>query len=371
MFKVGLAMLCLSVMWSCDMQKETPEQGDIAKAVPVNMAPTPSTSLKFKTMTVSPADQSKKISLTGRIIPIDQVQIVAEVQGKALKTKKRFDDAISYQKDELIIAIDHTQFENELKAQKSQFKSLLVRIMSSIQLDYKEEHSDWEAYLKAFDENKPIVDLPKKTNEQLDYFLSANNIYSTFYSIKSSEEQLSKFKIYAPFSGAITNANLSPGAIVSPGVPLGTLSRTDIYEYQTSISIADVEVIRKGQVIELLSVTTGQRWQGKVHRVGKTIDPATQSVPVFLRVSGQELKSGMFLEAQINAKNYENVVRIPNELLTRNNEVHVIQDSVVVLKPVEVVSNDGREVLVRGLSSGEMLIAEQPNGPIVGAKAFE
>lgn len=361
-FLVGL-LLSLAV-WQCS--SEDNQQGTTADAA---SKPAATKIPSFQTLTANPADQARRVTLTGRILPSERLQIVAEVQGKVLPSKKILNEGISYRKGDLMIHIEDDQYRLNLQAQKSQFQTLLVRNMSKIKLDFPEHYDTWVDYLKSFDPKQLLPELPEVEDEKLNFFLSANDFYSSYYNIKSAEELLPKYQIRAPFTGIITQGSLVPGSVINPGAPIATLSRTDLFELKAPVSSADIKRFKVGQQIKLVHNNTGQTWTGRVHRIGGTMDPSTQSAPVFIRLSGRDLREGMFLEATLETDAYEKVVVLPLSAMNRNNQVHVIQDSVVVLQQVNPLHFDQDQVWVGGLEGGEKIIVEPLTGPIVGIRA--
>ena len=99
------------------------------------------------------------------------------------------------------------------------------------------------------------------------------------------------------------------------------------------------------------------------------MDAGTQSVPVFIRVSGRGLRAGMFLEATLEGDVLEKVVKIPLVALNRNNQVHHIKNTTVELLEVEPMRYEEETVWVSGFQGGEKVIIEEINQPIVGSKA--
>lgn len=354
--------------WQCSEPETADETVDPSPAA-VAVSQQAPIKQSFQTLAAQPESQARQISITGRIQALEKLQLVAEVPGKALASTKRLNEGTRYKKGELMLSIEDTQFQLNLKAQKSQFHAALVRIMSQIQLDYPQAHPAWDEYLRLFDENQPIPALPAVEDDQLRFFLSANNVLATYYNIKSTEERLPKYKLKAPFTGIVTQGSVVAGAVINPGIPLAQYSRTDVYELKASISSTDVGKLSAGQKLQLRHTNTGENWQGTVHRFGGTIDPATQAIPVFIRVSGKGLREGMFLETSLTADAYEGVVVLPINALSRDNQVHYIDDNTVKLKDVTPVLYSKKEVWVQGLEAGEQVIIEQILGPIVGITA--
>lgn len=363
---VGIALL----LWQCSGEQSANVGQASQPAQTVSESSTGKRIPQYQTLTAKPEDKARSLNITGRTQALERLQIESEVQGKALSTSKLLNEGIRYRKGETLVKIEDAQFRLDLRSQKSQFQSSLVRIMSQLKLDYPEAYPDWADYLKSLDPGEILAPLPEVADGQLRYFLSANNIFSAYYAIKSAEELLPKYEIEAPFTGVITKGNVTPGSVINPGVPLATLSRTDVFELKAAISSADMERLKRGQKIELTHSNTGESWTGIVHRLGGAFDPGTQSVPVFIRVSGRGLRENMFLEAELEAENYDQVVTLPLSALTRKNQVHHIQDSTIMLKDVEPVQFEKDRVWVKGLTGGEQIIVDDIRQPIVGAKAL-
>lgn len=352
--------------WRCSSEAEAAPvstNAESAAVQPLGTIPT------YRTIEAQPRTAVNAIKLTGRLQAIEQLQLVAEVQGKTLPTGKLLNEGVRYRVGETMIQIEDDQYRLNLNAQRSQFQAALVRIMSQVKLDYPDAHAAWDGYLRKFNNQEALPELPDVTDDQLRFFLSANNIFSSYYSIKSAEEILPKYRIRAPFTGVITQGNLAPGAVVSPGTPIASFSRTDTYELKAAVSVSQIDQLSQGQKIKLTQRNTGQSYSGTIHRIGGTIDPSTQAVPVYIRVSGKGLRENLFLETSISAGSKDDIVALPLTALNRDNQVHLIKDSTVFLLDVEPVRFSETEVYVRGFKGGEQVIIESINEPIVGSKA--
>ncbi len=362
---LGLAAL----NWQCSDGKTAKESEAVPSAVQVAGQSTvqiPS----FETFIAKPKNLARPVLITGRVQAVEKLQLVAEVQGKVLPSSNLLIEGKRFKKGENLVNIDDAQYKLNLQAQKSQFEAGLVRIMSQIQMDFAEEHAIWDKYLRAFHADEALPDLPKVGNDQLRFFLSANNIFASFYTIKAAEEMLPKYQVNAPFTGIITQGSVVPGAIVSPGVPLVQYSRTDIFELRAMVSTSDIKQLSLGSSLELEHNNTRQKWTGRIHRLGGTIDPTMQSVPVFIRLSGKGLREGMFLQARKESEILEGVVDVPLKALNRENQIHYIDQSLVKLKKVTPVLFEKDRVWIKGLEGGEEVIIEELLEPIVGIKAI-
>ncbi len=324
---------------------------------------------EFQTVKAEPAEIQNTLNLTGRIVPIQKVDIIAEVQGRAKNIKKAFKEGTSFRKGELLLSLDDNKFRYSLNAQKSQFVSALVNAMADVQLDYPDEFIKWNTFLQEIDVEKPLPTLPEATNQQLKNFLNNKNIYNLYYGIKSKEETLHDYRIYAPFSGSVTMAMIDVGDLIRPGTKLGEFIRTDVYEVKAAITASEVKQFNIDQQVELYVRNIDQKVMAKIKRIGTSVDVGTQAVNIFLEVPGKELKEGMYVEGNLVKGSFENAVEVDKDLISRENRVYVIKDSTVVAKKIEVLqTKEGRSVIT-GLEKGDQMITEKINNPIAGIKA--
>ena len=324
---------------------------------------------QFSTVTVSPDTVARALSLTGRVVPLQKISVIAQVQGTAQATSQSFEEGVTFRKGQTLIAIDDDDFRYELSAQKSELLTALTRVMSDIKLDYADHFATWNAYLASIKIDERIPELPEVADQQLRYFLAANNIFNLYYRLKSQEEKLGNFRLYAPFDGAVTVAQVDPGDLVMPGTKLGEFIRTDVYEVKAAVSASDLSKISEGQAVTLRARSTDETYTATVHRLGKSVDPSTQSVSVYLRARGDNLREGMYLEGELSSEYYPDAVRLDKEVITRENQVYTIQDSVVRLKEVNPVHYLSDAVIVQGLEEGDQVITESVNSPLVGTRA--
>ena len=324
----------------------------------------------FRTTTVIPQNITNSINLTGRIVPLQKVDIIAEVQGTARLTRKVFKEGASFKKGELLLSLEDNKFRYNLNAQRSKFLSTMVNVISDVQLDYPEEFPIWNDFLHQIDVSKNLPELPEASNQQLKYFLNGRNLYNLYYNIKSQEETLRDYRIYAPFSGSVTMSSINAGDLIRPGVKLGEFIRTDTYEVKSAVTARDINRFKVGQEVAFYLSNIDQTVQGTVKRIGKTLDANTQSVNVYFEVPGKDLKEGMYVEANFPIGVFKEAVSIDNNLITRKQQVHIIEDSTVVAKTIKVLNAKEKQSIVTGLKPGDVLITEEVNAPAIGARAI-
>lgn len=221
----------------------------------------------------------------------------------------------------------------------------------------------WKNYVNAFDVENSIKALPTPTSGREQFFYAARNLENQYLSIKSREKNLSKYAIFAPFNGVVTQSTINPGALVRVGQKLGEFISPYTYELTATVPLEEVGFFKPGNVVRLTSDAVAGEWSGNVARVGKSIDATTQTQKVFIRVSGSDLNEGMFLNGFIATEKIENAISVPRKLLNDNRQLYIIENDKLVLKPIELVKFEGNNAIVKGIANDTKVLA----APILGA----
>ncbi len=310
------------------------------------------------------SNQIVDIPVTGKVAALDHFDIFAEVGGMILISQKPFKEGVHFHKDDILVQIDDQEFQLNLLAQKITFLNTVTQLLPDLKLDFPESLKDWEDYLKALQLDQPLPELPQPVSEKEKYFLAMRNIYNAYYSIKSAEVRLGKYTIRAPYTGVLTNVNVTPGTIVSAGQGLGSYMSTEAFEFEAAVSLEDLMLLSEGNAVRLQSGDIPGTWQGKITRISEHLDPATQTVKIFVRVSTKHLKDGMYLNGFISSDTLHNVFNINRDLLVGDDKVYAIEQDRLVLKPVTVIKSLDDRLLISGLPDGTALLDEV----IVGVK---
>ena len=133
---------------------------------------------------------------------------------------------------------------------------------------------------------------------------------------------------------------------------------TGNYELQVTVPLSDLKYIKIGNPVSLTSDDLEGEWNGRVKRINNQVDAGTQTVKVFISVSGKNLREGMYLRGDIAASSIENAAKIPRQLLVDQKAVYVVRDSTLQLEPVQVVKITPDAAIVRGIPEGTQLLQE-------------
>lgn len=318
--------------------------------------------------TISNGNIAAKLDVQGRLEAFNKIALFTEVGG-AVKTSKPFKKGTYFAKGEVMMRIDDAEARLTLQAQKATLMNSIAMMMPDLKVDYTESFPAWESYLSGFDVDAPIKALPAAATQREKLFVAGRNLYTQYYTIKSVEERLSKYTLYAPFSGVLTSADINEGAVIRPGQQLGELMATGFYEMVATVPLSQLDFLQPGGEVKLYSEDIDGAWTGKVRRIGDQIDPGTQTVNVFIGVSGKELREGMYLRGEADARMMNNVVEIDRDLLIDEGEVYVIKnDTLLSLVPVDVRKFNRETVIVSGLPNGAKLLISDVAGAYDGMR---
>ncbi|MCU4174787.1 efflux RND transporter periplasmic adaptor subunit [Carboxylicivirga sp. N1Y90] len=296
-------------------------------------------------------------SATGKIRAVNRFEIFAQVEGQLLPSALQFKEGNTYNKGEVILELDQQEYNMSLLAQKSDFITLLTSILPDIKSDYPDSYSIWRNYVLQLDVNKSLADIPNPKSEQEKFYLYGKGIYKSYYNVRSGEEKLQKYTIRAPFNGVVTSVSAEAGTAVRPGAALGTMLSTEAYDLEITIPLASMGKIDVGTQAKLHSSELPNNWTGKVVRVGGDIDEQSQSVKLFIRTQGKQLKEGMYLTADIQQAPFIGTMSLPRKMINDQNQLFVVENNQLKKLQVEVLSRQGDLAIIKGLNEGTAVLS--------------
>ena len=110
----------------------------------------------------------------------------------------------------------------------------------------------------------------------------------------------------------------------------------------------------------------GTSWDGKVIRVNGRVNPATQTVQVFIQLSGSDLREGMYLSALIQGEEMIEAFEVQRNLLVQDNNLYIVENGALSLTSIEVLHKTNKTAIVRGLQDGMLVLAKAIPGTYAG-----
>lgn len=171
----------------------------------------------------------------------------------------------------------------------------------------------------------------------------------------------------SPVTGVVTARNYDKGDMYSASAPLFTVQQIVPVKLLVSVSESDYTRVKKGDKVTVTAdALPGKTFEGRVSRIYPTIDPATHTFNVEVRVSNEkkELRPGMFARATIDFGTVSSVT-VPDQAVVKMQgagvrSVFVMQaDSTVATRVVTLGRHfDSKFEVLEGLGTGEPVVVK-------------
>lgn len=318
-----------------------------------------------KTEKVDYADLQTQVIGYGRVQTAESQELIAEVPGKMTRGEMSLKEGQRFRKGALLYIIDDTEAKLNLQAQKSNFLKDLAAILPDFKIDFPDNFQVWQGYFNAIELEKDLPELPVYRSDKEKTFLATKSIFNSYYSIRSSEVNLKKYKTYAPFDCSIAEVYLQSGSFVNPGSKIAMIMRSDKLELKVAVATNDIDWIKIGNTAYLSSEEGPQTWVGVIVRMGEHVNQNTQSIDVYIAIQLNEHKvyDGLYLKAAIPGKVVNQSMIIPRNAVFNGTQVFVVKDSLLQVKEIVIQKVNPETVVFSGLRPGEDVVIE----PLVNA----
>ena len=305
-----------------------------------------------------------EITSSGRVVSLNKISISSEVSGK-LEGNFSIKKGTAFRKGDVLFKVKDTDIKLLADAKKSQFMNLLSSNLADIKLDFPSEYKKWDEFFNSITLNSHISSLPETTTSKEKNFISSKEIMAGYLSVKSDEEKLKKYTVRATFDGVITKSYTDIGANVNMGSPVIDVISSGNMEVELTVNTSEIEFIEVGNSVSFTDSTTN--FKGEIIRQGSFVNENTQNISVFAEINaGTELLySGMYLNATITSNFISDVCKIPRRALFANNKIFIVNsENKLEIRSVNIISDQGNNVLVDNLSDNTMVVSE----PLIDAK---
>jgi RND family efflux transporter MFP subunit len=330
---------------------------------------------KVTTSKVFKGDLIKWVNANGIVKASKELEIMANVGGY-IKTLNAFEGKKAV-KDELLIAIDDTQYQLAYENAAARINSSLVDYNMTLRDSTYIVVKDVEA--KKAELSNQIAELKKQyaagkitkeayeiKSEDLDVAMlmsgakrkeiaaDKSNLTSARNAKREAELNLSYTKIKAPFPGVIGDIDLIAGKRINAGEKLFKIFETTTLKVEVRVLENDVASINVGGFAEVtINSLPNEKFTGKVVNISPNIDTDTKTCKVIIEMQNKndKIKPGMFATVNIQAATYKNRLLAPiDALVVRDNRslVFVVVDGLAKWEYFDLGEKNDRYVEIAG-----------------------
>ncbi|CBG40015.1 efflux RND transporter periplasmic adaptor subunit [Helicobacter mustelae] len=239
-------------------------------------------------------------------------------------------------------------------------KDIIIKQAKLTQAQYilenkKKELERYENLLKT-----KSVALQQYENIQYEVKMQESNILALQTELEISKLDLAQKIIYAPFDGVIVDQKIHQSEWIRAGETICQILNTKDAEVVTDVPSFMVEFLKLGQRVQ---VKIRQKiYLGKVSAIIPRADRNSRNFPVYISIKTDDtLLEGMSALISLNVNQKNTGFLIPRDSIVQRDGrpgIFVVRDAHAVLVPVEVLSRNRDEVLVKGaLKKGERVVS--------------
>ena len=323
-----------------------------------------------------------KLDSFGVVRPRTQGYLMSQVSGQIVYVNDAFRSGGFFEKGEVLVAIEDTDFKAELNIANANIISAKQSLDEEMARS-KQALIDWERLGDQSQPNDLVLRLPQQESAKA-VLASAEAQYT------KAKLAYERTKIKAPYNGRIVTQNVDIGSVISANTVLADIYATDALEVRLAINNSDLAFVKlpesktdnslssKPLTVEFTSDLIGkQSWTGNVVRTESEIDSSSRQLYVVAQINnpfeqeterGVSIKIGEYVRARIQGKLVEDALIIPVTAIYQASFVYVVENGILLRKNIETSwQNDDIAIVISGLEAGQRLVTT-PLGQISSGK---
>ncbi|NVK40770.1 MAG: efflux RND transporter periplasmic adaptor subunit [Oceanospirillaceae bacterium] len=333
----------------------------------------PETVVRVETLTLAPRPYQVRLQSYGTVRPRTQSTLLPQVSGQITEVSPNFRDGGFFEAGEVLLHIDSRDYEAAVATARAALAESRQALLEE-QAQAEQALQDWR---RLGNTEAP----PALVSRQPQLASARAEVQSAEASLRQAELNLERTKIRAPYAGRVLSTSVDVGQVVSSSTELGEIYAIDYVEIRLPLKNRDLRFIdlpetyrfdddsgirRQPGVTLHSSLIEDQQWRGRVVRTEGAIDTSSQQLhvvatiddPYGLKAQGrQPLKINQYVTAEIEGRQLESALVIPNRTLYQGSFVYLVRDGVLRRQEVEILWQNSHEALVgAGLESGDRLV---------------
>ena len=305
------------------------------------------------------------IDFSGKVISANKIPISSEVNGVFSPNKNVFKVGQKFKKGDILISLDCSDLEFQLKSNKIEFKQLLLQVLPDLKSDFPSSYNEWLNYVNNFTIDGALIQHPESESEKQSNFLASRKVLSSFVQLQRIQNQLDKSIIRAPFDGVVTQSFINSGMNIVPYQKLGEFMDYSNYEIITSFSLEESKFLNIGDYATIYSESQFGTIKNDITielvRKGNFVNPLTQGIDVIFKVKNESLLDGMYVNGSINVITDMMVSKIHKEKLIDKKYVFINRDNQINKKEINIIFSENDSIAITGLKSQDCLINKYEN----------
>ena len=325
------------------------------------------------------------VETQGEVRPKREIVVAPQIAGRISYVSPNFVEGGFIRRGEVLIRLEAADYELGVVRARSTVATAEQRLAQEIA----------EADIARQDlEGLGITDASPLARREPQLAEARAALASAEAQLADAQLALKRTAVVAPFDGRVRELNANIGQFVGAGTPLGTIFSSDVVEIDLpltdnelgrlglSLAFEDTKATPGPEVVFSADVAGQTRtWTGTLKRTAAAVSPRTRLITAIAEVedpygkaaelSGMPLAPGLYVNAAINGRTVENVVKVPRASLRGLDQVYVgdPETGTLSIRQVRVVdSSTEGAFLLSGVEPGEYVITSPIKSVVDGMR---
>ena len=211
----------------------------------------------------------------------------------------------------------------------------------------------------------------QKIGSELEYLQAKTNYQTQATAVKQLQDQLSRTKITAPFTGTIDEIFADRGTVVSPGAPVMRIVNLDSMFIEAEVPEKYVKRLEAGVDVNVNFPILNEQLNTTIKQVSDYINPSNRSFKIMVDIpnDAENIKPNLTSRLKINDYTNPNAILIPQSIISEDaggaQYVYIVDNAnsteEAVARKVIIKTGESQGDLVEvlgGLRNGNIVIKE-------------
>lgn len=318
---------------SCDSHKNISEQNFVY----------------VKTVSVQEEVLNQIIKVSGTLEADEEAHISSKAPGRIENILVKMGDRVS--KDELLVQLE----KKEIEVQRSIANADLELIQAKVQED------QFQRQKKLFEKN--VISESEFRKIESDYKQATAAKEKAKSLVDLTEQQLENTMLKSPIDGVVAQIRGNKGEIINAGQPLAYIVSMDPIILSTEVTSENVRFVKVDQKVSFqIRAYPQKKFEGFIKNISPVVDPLSRSLKVEILIpnKNQELRAGMFAEAEIYIEGATSKIVLPKAaLLYKEGKpyVFIVENGKAQMAMLTTGEEENEKIqILTGLSSGKLVV---------------
>jgi RND family efflux transporter MFP subunit len=348
---------------------------------------TPDTEVPLVTVIqVEPQTLRLNVHSQGIVTPRNEIDLIPEVSGKIIRLHPDFVTGGFFARDDLLMSIDPRDYDYAIAQAQAQIAEA-KRQLAMEEAQAEQAHNEWQALGEGTATSLAMHE-PQLAEARAKLKAAEANLLQ-------AQIKRSRCELRAPFTGRLQTKLAGLGQTIQAGEKLAHIYSTDVAEIRLplptdQLAYLDLPLGTEGRQCDAISLPCPkvmltadfagalQTWEGRIVRSEGKLDDTTGVLyavaevpnPYTQKDGHPPLLAGLFVQAQLQGKELQNLFALPQNAIDAAQQVLVVDAKLLLhIRHLEVLRNEPDRILVKqGLNKGDRIVTSGIQVPVEGMK---